>query len=185
MVHVFAWRGLPDKLDIVLAWASDDEPDDNMSIAISSDRGDIFSVMLSSRSEPFEGINESIHFQHADTLGKIDDFRRMTIWQGRRLVRRRYWPKDVGHGLAVLQPFRQDASRDWQEVTMSTLLMLHITDMVRSRNRMSTFSFAASRARVTKALQSRTKQVPHGLANQAMPTSNPPAERADAAPERR
>jgi len=153
MVHVFAWRGLPDRLEIALSWADANEPDDNISIAISSDRGDIFSVMLTARSEPFEGINETINLQHAETLCKIDDFRRMVVWQGPRVVRRRYWPKDVGHRLAILQPFRQDAHRDWKEVVLSTLLMLHITAMVRSRSRTSTFSFQESWTRVAKQIE--------------------------------
>jgi len=58
-----------------------------------------------------------------------------------RLLQRRYWPKDVGHRLAILQPFGQDSPRDWQEVLRSSLLMLHIADMVRTRTRTSVFSF--------------------------------------------
>jgi predicted dehydrogenase len=140
MIHLFAWRGLPERLDISLSYADEGEPDDNVVIAISSDRHDIVSIMLTSRTEPFEGINESINFQHGETICKIDDFRRMTIWQGPRLMKRRYWPKDVGHRLAILQPFRQDARRDWHEVVLSTLVMLHIMEMVRTGTRSSTLS---------------------------------------------
>jgi predicted dehydrogenase/glycosyltransferase involved in cell wall biosynthesis len=140
MVHVQAWRGLPDKLSISLAWANDAERDDNVTISITSDREDLFGVTLSSRAEPFEGINETICFQHEDVICKIDDFRRMTVWQGARLVRKKYWPKDVGHRMAVMQPFRTDIGRDWEEVVQSTLLMLHITEMVRSGTRYSEFS---------------------------------------------
>jgi predicted dehydrogenase len=140
-VHVLAWRAMPDRLDIALTWADDAEPDDNLSVSIGSDRGDLFSVMLSSRTEPFEGINESIHLQHGETICKIDDFRRMHLWQGTRLLRRRYWPKDVGHRLAILQPFRHDSRRDWKEVLLSSLLMLHVAEMVRARERVSVFYF--------------------------------------------
>jgi len=97
--------------------------------------------MLSSRTEPFEGINETINLQHGEAIAKIDDFRRMSLWQGSRLLRRRYWPKDVGHRLAILQPFRQDAPRDWQEVLRSALLVLQITRMVREGTRNAAFSF--------------------------------------------
>jgi predicted dehydrogenase len=147
MVHVFAWRGLPDRLDISITWAHEAEPDDDVCIAIGSDRGDVVSLVLTSRTEPFEGINESINFQHGETIAKIDDFRRMTIWQHEHLFRRRYWPKDVGHGDAILQPFRSEPQRGWDEVVLSTRLMLHIADMVRNRQRHSVFSLAAAARR--------------------------------------
>jgi predicted dehydrogenase len=141
MVHMFSWRGLPDRLDIALTWADAAEPDENVNISIASDRGDLFSVTLTSRTEPFEGIREVIHFQHGATIAEIEDFRRITLWQGARLSRKRFWPKDVGHRLAILQPFGSDAVRDWHEVELSTLLMLHITAMVRQRERSASFSF--------------------------------------------
>ena len=152
-VHVLAWRGLPDKVEISVAWADAAERDDNVSIAITTDRHDVFTVMLTSRSEPFEGINETIDFQHGETICKIDDFRSMTIWQGPRRVKRRFWPKDVGHRLAITQPFRDEPQRDWHEVVLSTLLMLHIADMVRAGTHFSTYSFTESWTRLTRELE--------------------------------
>ena len=152
MVHIFAWRGLPDHLEISCTWADDAEPDDNATISIRSDRADLFSVTLSSRSEPFEGINETINLQHGQTNCKIDDFRRMTIWRGAKLSHHRFWPKDVGHRHAILQPFAAGQGRDWHEVELSTLLMLHITQMVRERRRASSFSFNQSWQRVEREL---------------------------------
>jgi predicted dehydrogenase len=154
-VHLLNWRGLPDRLDISLTWADETSRDDDLVIAIASDRGDVFSVMLTSRSEPFEGINETLNFQHGNTIGKIDDFRRMTLWQGPRLLRRRYWPKDVGHRLAILQPFRQDDGRSWQEVLLSSLLTLHIAGMVRSAQRTSTFNISQSQAILMSEIEAR------------------------------
>jgi predicted dehydrogenase len=145
-VHLLNVRGMPDRLEIALTWASDSERDDNLCIAISTDRQDVFSVMLTARSEPFEGINESIQFQQGSLICKIDDFRRMTIWDGPSKRTFRYWPKDAGHRGAVMQPFSDEVQRPWQEIVDSTLLMLHITDMVRSANRFSKFSFSESRA---------------------------------------
>lgn len=141
MVHVLAWRGLPDQVRIVVSSADPKEPDDNFVVTITTDRGDLFSVMLSSRNEPFEGIYESIHVQHGETTCHIDDFRRMIVRQGPRLIRRHYWPKDVGHRMAILQPFTSRPARDWHEVELSTLLMLHIADMVRRGELESSFSF--------------------------------------------
>jgi len=143
-VHLLMWRSMPDILKISLNVANDQEQDDNLIVAFNSDRGDVFSIMLTSTCEPFEGINETINIQHANTICKIDDFRRITIWQDERLITKRFWPKNVGHGRAILQPFQSEMKRDWQEVVMSTLLMLHITDMVRTNCRSSTFSFRRS-----------------------------------------
>lgn len=150
MVHMLSWRGLPNRLDISLTMADQSEPDDNMVISMGSDRGDVLSVMLTSHCEPFEGINETIHLQHGETICKIDDFRWMTIWRGERLVRKRFWPKDVGHRLAILQPFQDDVMREWQEVVRSTMLMLHITEMVRGHILTSVFSFEESWNRTMK-----------------------------------
>ncbi len=140
MVHILAWRDLPDRLRITVSSADPREPDDNFVVTIASDRGDLFSVMLTSRTEPFEGIYESIHLQHGETTCHIEDFRRMVIRQGARLVRRRYWPKDVGHRAAILQPFTNAVTRDWHEVEVSTLLMLHVADMVRRGQVESSYS---------------------------------------------
>jgi predicted dehydrogenase len=152
MVHVVAWRGLPDRLDIRLTWADASEPDDNVNIAIASDRGDLFAVTLTSRTEPFEGIREVIHFQHGNSFAEIEDFRRITLWQGAGRKVRRFWPKDVGHRRAILQPYEGAPSRDWHEVEMSTLLMLHITDMVRHREPSSAFSFNRAWAEIQREL---------------------------------
>ena len=98
--------------------------------------------MLTSRCEPFEGINETINFQYDNTIAKIDDFRRMTIWQDEKLINKKYWPKDVGHHKAILQPFNVDKyKRDWSEVENSTLLMLFITDMVLNKETSKEFKF--------------------------------------------
>lgn len=140
--HFLHWRGLPDNLQISLLPANVNEFDDNFSLSISSDRNDIFSLMLTSRSEPFEGINETINFQHADTICKIDDFQRMTIWRGSKRWVRRIWPKDPGHRASIMQPFDTASRRDWNEVILSTLLILHIAEMVRQKMVHSSFSCA-------------------------------------------
>lgn len=154
LVHLLSWRSLPDRLAITLAVADPAEPDDNLAISITSDKGDLFSVMLSSRTEPFEGIHETINIQHHGTIAKIDDFRRLTIWQGEQRLDRRFWPKDVGHAGAIAQPFDGAMQREWDEVVRSTQLMLHIADMVRSGSRQSEFSFRDSAARLQRDIES-------------------------------
>lgn len=148
MVHIFCWRSLPDRLTISILAADQNEPDENIVVSLRSDRGDVVSIMLTARSEPFEGILETINIQHGNTMCTIDDFRRVTIWQGSRLRRRRFRPKDVGHRAAVLQPFSTSPQRAWNEVVTSTLLMLEITEMVRTGTQRREFSFSAAIGRL-------------------------------------
>ncbi|MER8479338.1 Gfo/Idh/MocA family oxidoreductase [Mesorhizobium sp. M1163] len=140
-IHIAAWRGIPDKLEISIMPASSGELDDNVAIQISSDRGDLVSIFLSSRCEPFEGINETINIQHNNTICKIDDFRSVKIWKNSSLFRKRVWPKDAGHRLAILQPLKPgNFIRNWDEVVLSTLLIIHISGMVQRGERNSIFS---------------------------------------------
>jgi len=145
-VHVLSWRSLPDTLRISLTWADEADPDENLNISMASEHGDLCAITLTARGEPFEGIREVIHFQQGSTLAEIEDFRRMTVWAGPRRQTRRFWPKDVGHGRAILQPYSTAPARDWREVERSTALMLHITSMVRRREPRSHFSFVAAQA---------------------------------------
>lgn len=139
-IHLLNWRGpYPDILTIMVSYSNEKEPDDNIAVTIVSDKHDLISIVLSSRSEPFEGINETINIQLGNVIAKIDDFRRMAVWIDDILVKRRYWPKDVGHKEAVMQPFGSE-QRDWHEVELSTLLMLSIKDMVQHRETTRRFS---------------------------------------------
>ncbi|WP_228724368.1 Gfo/Idh/MocA family protein [Spirosoma sp. KUDC1026] len=147
MMHVLAWRGLPDWFDIGIVRANPAEPDDNLTITFTTDRHDLISLMLTARSEPFEGVSEQINLQYNDLIAHIDDFRRMTLWQGKHRERWRFSPKDVGHERATLQPFRAD-NRDWWEVELSTLLTLHISEQVNSGSLTSRFKIAEELARL-------------------------------------
>lgn len=132
MIHVYNWRGyIPKKFKIQIAYSDVEEPDDNINIAITTPEGDITSITITARSEPFEGINETINFQYNSIIAKIDDFRKLTIWDEDKVYNKRYRPKDVGHKRSVMQPFAKD-NRDLNEVMASTELMLYITDMVRN-----------------------------------------------------
>ncbi len=105
------------------------------------DSGDLVNIVLTARSEPFEGINETINFQKGNIIAKIDDFRKMVVWMDDAIDKWTYWPKDVGHNRALCQPFSNN-KRDWREVELSTLLMLFVKDMVISGDRFSKFSFS-------------------------------------------
>ncbi|MDC0434623.1 Gfo/Idh/MocA family oxidoreductase [bacterium] len=132
-IHLLHWRGkCPKLLRIQLLSADPAEADDNFSLTIGTEQSDVFTLMLTARSEPFEGINETINVQWTSVIAKIDDFRRMTAWRGHRRHKYRYWPKDVGHKSGVMQFFSGNRARQWSEVVISSLVMLRVTDMVRN-----------------------------------------------------
>lgn len=147
-VHILSWRGLPDRWQITLTSANSKVRDDDLSIVLVSERSDLISIVLTSRAEPFEGVNESINLQVGDLIAKIDDFREIKIWRGDKFQRQRVWPKDVGHARAILQPF-DGAGRDWSEIEASALLVLHIKEMVESATPFSSFSFMEARSLVS------------------------------------
>jgi predicted dehydrogenase len=141
MVHIMSWRWLPCDWRIVCEWSDPSVRDDNLAITLSSNEGDLVNIVITSRSDPYEGVTEMIVLQWGAVLATIDDFRRMTLRKGSWVVQRRYWPKDVGHAAAIMQPFG-GLERALQEVEASTLLMLSIAEMVREGRRSRDFSFA-------------------------------------------
>lgn len=140
-VHMLSWGELPDLWRITLACSNETARDEDLSISLTSDRGDLVNIVLTARSEPFEGINETINFQKGNVIAKIDDFRKMVVWNDDTCKKWRFWPKDVGHNLAIVQPF-SDTKREWHEIELSTLLMLFIKDMVIEGKSIAAFSFA-------------------------------------------
>ena len=128
-VHVLSWGQLPELLNINVTYSDPLGRDDNLAIAISSNKKDLIGITLTSRCEPFEGINENINYQCGNVIAKIDDFRTMTIWNKDEVKKYRFWPKDVGHNMALIQPFI-NSKRDWKEVVLSSILMLTVKDMV-------------------------------------------------------
>ncbi|KLD99958.1 MULTISPECIES: Gfo/Idh/MocA family protein [Aliarcobacter] len=151
-IHIFFWRNkLPNEYNITISYSNLDETDDNISIIITTEFNDIVSIMLSSRCEPFEGINESLNLHYNKTIAKIDDFRKMTIWQDEKLINKKYWPKDVGHHKGILQPFNTNKyKRNWTEVESSTLLMLFITEMVRNKETNKLFNLNKESEKVNR-----------------------------------
>lgn len=147
MVHILFWQALPDQWKISIMWSDDSVRDDNVSVALTSRAGDLISIILSAREEPFEGINETINFQAGDLIAKIDDFRSIEIWHGEKHTVKRIWPKDVGHQEAIAQMFSGNR-RLWDEVEASSLLMLHIKEMVELGLSVSDFSFAKEREKI-------------------------------------
>ncbi|MBR51805.1 MAG: hypothetical protein CMD58_04755 [Gammaproteobacteria bacterium] len=141
-VHILNWGEMPDQLKISISPSNSKFSDQDLSITITSENEDLIVITFTSRCDPFEGVNESINFQNDNTICKIDDFRNISIWKNENLIKKSYWPKDVGHTEALLQPFREENQRDFNEVIMSTLLMLHIAEMVKLKKINSSFSFS-------------------------------------------
>jgi predicted dehydrogenase len=131
MIHLFNIRGsIPKSYEVQIAYSDTKESDDNIVICITTPLGDLTSITITARSEPFEGINETINLQYDKVIVKIDDFRSVIIWDDDKLYRKKYRIKDVGHKRSVMQPFVSE-KRDLNEVIASTELMLHIADMVK------------------------------------------------------
>lgn len=143
-VHLLSWRDVPDRWRIRLNWSDPSARDDDLAISLTSESGDLVNIILTARSEPFEGINETINLQWGEVTAKIDDFRTLDVWEGAAHERRRYRPKDVGHRRAILQPFL--GGRDWNEVELSSLLMLRIAGMVVDGLPDAEFNFSSERA---------------------------------------
>jgi predicted dehydrogenase len=131
MVNLLNTKGqVPNQYKICLNTANKQEPDDNIAISISTNNHDIINIFITSRSEPFEGINESIDFQCGDVIVKIDDFRSMKMWKDDSYKTYTFRKKDVGHKEAINQPFKKK-KRSFDELVLSTAIMLRIVDMVR------------------------------------------------------
>lgn len=140
-VHMLSWHDLPDRWTVRLICSNPATRDDNMTVSLVSERGDMVTIVLVALCEPFEGINESVDLQWGEVIAKIDDFRKITIRKGASLIKRRFWPKDVGHVSAIMQPFKGER-RNWREIELSTLLTLHVANMVTSGLNETVFSFS-------------------------------------------
>lgn len=150
-VHILSWGDIPDNWTVTVAYSNNDSPDDDLAISLVSKRGDLVNVVMTSREEPFEGINETINFQQGKVIAKIDDFRAMQIWNGSKKSSYKYWPKDVGHSRSLLQPYIK-TKRVWREVEASSVLTLFIMNMVLQHEVLSEFSFSRELSALSKRL---------------------------------
>ena len=129
------------EFDIAITYSDERMPDDNLVVVFKSPRGDVFSLILTSYSEPFEGIEETILIHQKDYQVHIDDFRRASFQKHDQREDIKYKPKDVGHKEAILQPFKQDTARDFEEVIRSTRLMLYVKNMVLKKAKTGHFNW--------------------------------------------
>lgn len=139
VVNILYTRGVfPQTFSVDVSYSHPAELDDNISITITTDFHDLINIVMTSRAEPFEGISEAIQLQSGGVIAKIDDFRRMDIWNDNKKKSYRFNPKDVGHEKAIYQPFDSE-KRNFEEVMISTVIMLEIADMVREGEKRKIF----------------------------------------------
>lgn len=143
-VHLLFKKTKPEYIDISVNYSNIQQSDDNFTVVLTTNLGDLITLTLTSHSEPFEGINESISFHQSGIIADIQDFRRAVFWVGNKKVVRKYSPKDVGHKLAILQPLSKD-KRDLEEIRISTALMLEVTDIVTKLEKDRRFLFSDKR----------------------------------------
>lgn len=138
-LHLINASGGASLFNITIAYSDELMADDNLTVVLTTERGDLVTLTMTSREEPFEGIHETIIFQQENLFVSIDDFRKAEFQLGSKKFVRKYKPKDVGHERAILQPYL-GSSRDVDEIFLSTELMLHIMDMVKNRMTNSIYS---------------------------------------------
>ncbi|WP_172656534.1 Gfo/Idh/MocA family protein [Catenovulum maritimum] len=117
---------------LVIVSSDDCIPDDNATLLITTNIGDLFSVTISSRYEPFEGIDESINLQVDKLNLKIDDFRAAKINCDSNLRKFKFRHKNVGHKNAINQPFEQIQIRNYKEYFFSSYLTIAFAEMIKS-----------------------------------------------------
>lgn len=152
-VHLLSQRDVADKWEITLVYSDPELREENFSLSMKSDQGDLVSMIFTTRGEPFDGVSETISLQHGNVMAKIEDYQSMKLWRGSFFKNYKFYPKDVGHRSSVVQMFDNHPKyrRPWSEIYLSTMLMLHITDMVRGRIAFSNFSFQEADLKVRGA----------------------------------
>lgn len=124
-------------IDITISYSFSGEYSNNFNepftINLNSSNGDFSSITFSCREEPYEGVNETINFQQGSYIAKIDDFRTMSVWDNQKFKRYKFWPKNNGHKKCINQPF-ETIQRSWEELSISSELILFIDDMVKNHH---------------------------------------------------
>ncbi|NEW59797.1 hypothetical protein GSY74_00750, partial [Sulfurovum sp. bin170] len=128
---VMSRESLPTEFEITLLSANERHKDDDFVVTIKTNLNDLIVLTFSTRCDPFEGVMESINFQNEKIIARIEDFRKMTIWNDNEKIVKRFIPKDAGHEKSVIQPFLKQ-KRDWKEIEWSTFIMLKIEEMLQN-----------------------------------------------------
>lgn len=136
-VHWMQARGVvPQKFSITLRGANPALPmDENVVLVITTDLGDLVSISLNARHEPFGGIEELISLQCGDYKATIDDFRSIRHGSSKAQKTVVFKRKDVGHEALVQSVFGEGkVQRSWAEWQLSTRLTLHVAELAKTGN---------------------------------------------------
>ena len=144
-VHIYYWNNsFPEYLDINICYSNEDQPSDNISINVISPQNDLITLVFSTRNDTFEGVNETINFQCGNINAKINDFRKIEIWNNDKYINKKYFPKDNGHKGCAIQPKFSNDKRDWKELETSTRVMLFMEEMVKNKIKNNRFNLKNS-----------------------------------------
>ncbi len=133
---VYLWNAkgsLGVEFEIQIIPADPDNPDDNYTLCIRNQSGELLTLSMFSLQEPVLGIHEILHLHQENLNVTIQDYRFMEIQTPYEWSRRSFNVKDVGHEKCLLQLVRHQI-RDWSELCVSTELTLHIAQMVVNRD---------------------------------------------------
>jgi len=140
-VHILLWSSKVAKyVDVTVSYSNINTPSDNIAVSLISSNNDLINITFTSRGEPFEGVSEMINFNKDDLIVQIDDHRVTKVWDDTFYRKHNHRPKNNGHKLTVLQPFGSVKVREWEEIELSSKLMLHIEQMVTSKETKSRFN---------------------------------------------
>ena len=136
---VMSREKVPTHFELTLISANKRHKDDDFVLTIKTDFDDLMILTFSTRSDPFEGVMENISFQNEKIIARIEDFRKMTIWDENKKTVKRFVPKDAGHETSVMQPF-SDKKREWKELEWSTFIMLKVEEMLQNDVKETSFN---------------------------------------------
>ena len=132
----------PECIDVDISYSNLNLPSENIAITLTTPKSDLISIVFSAREEPFEGVSETINFQCGSLIAKINDFRSIQVWDDSKYAKTTYFPKDNGHKQAALQPLNDKLkTRPWEELKVSTSLMLYIEELVKNRKKSGKFIY--------------------------------------------
>ncbi len=132
-VHLWHEKGsLGQKFELNLQPADKGNADDNFTLTIRNEFNELFTLGLYSLQEPLFGIQEQIFLYQRNLTAIVDDFQKLSWQKGESIGQTSYFRKDVGHENCILQ-LVDNKIRPWQELLISTQLILHVTDMVNEK----------------------------------------------------
>lgn len=118
-----------DSFEVTIVSADSSSKDDNISVTIVTSGGDICTIHLGSRSEPFEGIKENLMLLQESVQIFFLDFQKTIIYSEETKKQFKTIYKNVGHKSSILQPFK-DERRNSIEWWISSFITASIAENI-------------------------------------------------------